>query len=557
MKIATAAVVSVMASSLFATAAPDVIIRGGTIYDGSGKKPFLADLAIAGDKITDIGDLKDLHAATEINALGLAVSPGFINLLSWAGTKLIQDGRSQSDIRQGVTLEVMGEGESMGPLNDVMKKEMRDGQGDIKYPVEWTSLGEFCNWLEDRGVSCNFASFVGAATVRQHELGEINRAPKAEELARMKAQVAKAMEEGAVGVSSALIYAPGVYAKTEELIELARVAAKYDGIYASHMRSEGNRLLEAIDEFVTICRQAKIRGEIYHLKAAGQPNWSKLDAAIEKIERARGTGLRITADMYNYTAGATGLDAMMPPWVQEGGYNQWAERMKDPKNRERLLKEISTPSDEWENFYLASGSPEKILLIGFRNEKLKPLTGKTLAEVAALRGKSPIETAMDLVIEDGSRVDVVYFLMSEENVRKEMRLPWVSFCSDAGSYASEGVFLKASTHPRAYGNFARLLGKYVRDEKVMSLQEAVRRLTSQAAERLKFEQRGRLKQGFFADVVVFDPEKIQDHATFEKPHQYSTGVRDVFVNGKQVLKNGEHTGAKPGRFIPGPGVKRN
>ncbi|MDB6025930.1 MAG: N-acyl-D-amino-acid deacylase [Verrucomicrobiales bacterium] len=543
-------------SQLAAVAEPDVIIRGGTIYDGSGKPAFVADVAMKGDRIVEIGDLKKAHAKTEIDAKGLAVAPGFINMLSWAGMKLIHDGRSQSDIRQGVTLEVMGEGESMGPLSKAMQKELRKGQGDIKFPVEWKTLGEGCEWLEHHGVSCNFASFVGAATVRQHELGEVDRAPTPAELVRMKKLVAQAMEEGAVGVSSALIYAPGVYAKTDELIELARVASKYDGLYASHMRSEGNRFLEAIDELITICREAKLRSEIYHLKAAGQSNWPKLDDAIKKIEDARASGLKISADMYNYTAAATGLDAIMPPWVHEGGFGKWVERMKEPATRARLLKEISTPSNEWENFYLAAGSPENILFVGFKNEKLKPLTGKTLAQVAKMRGTSPIETAMDLVIEDGSRVDAVYFLMSEENVRKELRLPWVSFCSDAGSYAPEGVFLKSSTHPRAYGNFARLLGKYVRDEKIIPLEEAVRRLTSQPAENLKLKDRGALKDGYFADVVVFDPATIQDHATFEKPQQYSTGVVHVFVNGKQVLKNGEHTGAKPGRFIRGPGWKK-
>jgi N-acyl-D-amino-acid deacylase len=534
----------------------DVLIRNGTIYDGSGGKPFAGDVAIRGDKIVGIGNLQHASAKTIIDAHGLAVAPGFINMLSWAGERLVHDGRSQSDIRQGVTLEVMGEGETPGPLNEQMKKAMQADQGDIKYPIEWTTLGECLRWLERRGVSCNFASFVGAATIRQHELGEENRAPTPAELERMKHLVAQAMEEGAMGVSTALIYAPGVYAKTDEITELCKVAAKYDGLYTSHMRSEGNSLLEATDEFMTICREAKIRGEIFHFKAAGQPNWSKLDEAIQKIEKARAEGLKVSANMYLYTAGATGLDAMMPPWVREGGYAKWVERMKVPANRERLVKEISTPSKDWENFFLAAGSPDKIILIGFRSEKLKPFTGKTLGEVAKIRGTSPIETAMDLVIEDGTRVEAVYFLMSEENVKKELRQPWVSFCSDAGSFTPEGIFLKSSTHPRAYGNFARLLGKYVREEKVISLEEAVRRLTSQPAANLKIADRGWLKPGFFADVVVFDPATIQDHATFDKPHQYATGVRHVFVNGIQVLKEGEHTGLKPGRFIRGPGFAR-
>jgi len=367
--------------------------------------------------------------------------------------------------------------------------------------------------------------------------------------------VRQAMEEGALGVASALIYAPGFYAKTDELIALAKVVAPYHGIYISHLRSEGNRLLEAADELLTIARAAGIAAEIYHLKAAGDANWSKLDALIQKIEAARASGLRITADMYTYTAGATGLDAAMPPWVQEGGYNEWARRLKDPAIRERLRSEMSTPTDRWESLYLAAGSPEKVLLVGFKNDKLKPLTGKTLAEVARLRGKSPEETAMDLVVEDGSRVDTVYFLMSEENVRKEIKLPWVSFGSDAGSLAPEGVFLKANSHPRAYGNFARLLGRYVREEKLVPLAEAIRRLTSFPAETLKLDRRGWLKTGYFADVVVFDPAKVRDDATFEKPHQYSSGVVHVIVNGVPVLKDGEHTGAKPGRVVRGPGWK--
>lgn len=535
----------------------DVIIRHGTIYDGSGKKPFVADVAIQNDSIAKIGNLKRDHAKTEIDATGLAVSPGFINMLSWAADSLIYDGRSQSDIRQGVTLEIFGEGESMGPLNDKMKKELVEQQGDVKYDVRWTTLGEFLDYLAQKGVSPNIASFVGATTVRIHEIGYEDRSPTPEELARMKELVRVAMEEGAVGLGSSLIYAPAFYAKTDELIELARVAGKHGGIYTSHLRSEGNRFLEALDELITISREAKIPAEIYHLKAAGKSNWAKLDDAIAKIEKARREGLHITADMYNYTAGATGLDAAMPPWVQEGGLKEWIARLKEPAIRARVKREMDTPTDDWENFYLAAGSPEKIILVGFKNEKLKPLTGKTLAEVAKLRGKSPEETAMDLVIEDESRVGTVYFLMSEENVRKQLKLPWVSFDSDASSLAPEGIFLKSNPHPRAYGNFARLLGKYVRDEKIIPLEEAVRRLTSLPAKNLKLQKRGELKKGFFADVVVLDPNKIQDHATFEKPHQYSTGVQHVFVNGVQVLKNGEHTGAKPGRVVHGPGWKRN
>ncbi len=531
----------------------DVIIRNGMIYDGSGMKPFVADVGIQGDSIAKIGKLKSDHGKTEIDASGLAVSPGFINMLSWAGETLIHDGRSQSDIRQGVTLEIFGEGESMGPLNDAMKKEMVEQQGDLKYDVRWTTLGGYLDHLVARGVSPNVASFVGATTVRVHEIGYADRPPTTEELARMKNLVRIAMEEGALGLGSSLIYAPAFYAKTDELIELAKVAGKHGGIYTSHLRSEGNRFLEALDELITISREAKVPANVYHLKAAGQANWPKLDDAILKIEKARRDGLLITADMYNYTAGATGLDATMPPWVQEGGLKDWIARLKDPAIRERVKREMTTPSDDWENFFLATGSPEKILLIGFKSEKLKPLTGKTLAEVARLRGKSAEDTAMDLVIEDESRVGTVYFLMSEENVRKQLKLPWVAFNSDASSLAPEGVFLNSNPHPRAYGNFSRLLGKYVRDEKIIPLEQAVHRLTAMPAENLKLQKRGSLKKGYFADVVVFDPAKIQDHATFEKPHQYSTGVQHVFVNGVQVLKDGVHTGAKPGRVVRGPG----
>ena len=531
----------------------DLILRHGTIYNGSGRKPFVGDVAVKADQIVAVGNLDAAHGKKEMDVTGLAVAPGFINMLSWATESLLEDGRSQSDLRQGVTLEVMGEGESMGPLNAAMKKDMLDSQGDLKFAVEWTTLGEYLNHLEKRGVSCNVASFVGATTVRIHEIGYADRPPTPAELQRMRALVGQAMEEGALGVGSALIYAPGFYAKTDELIALSQEASKYGGMYISHLRSEANQFLEALDELIQIAREANIAAEIYHLKAAGQSNWPKLDAAIKKVEAARAAGLRITADMYTYTAGATGLDAAMPPWVQEGGYNQWAGRLKDPKIRERVRQEMITPTDKWESLYLAAGSPDKVLLVGFRNDQLKPLTGKTLAEVAQLRGKSPEETAMDLVIEDGSRVGTVYFLMSEENVKKQIQLPWVAFDSDAGSLAPEGAFLKSNPHPRAYGNFARLLGKYARDEQVVPLEEAIRRLTSFPAANLKIKQRGALQPGCFADIVVFDPAKIQDHATYEKPHQYSTGVVHVFVNGAQVLKDGEHTGAKPGRVVRGPG----
>jgi N-acyl-D-amino-acid deacylase len=533
----------------------DLIIRNGTIYDGSGNAPFNGDVAINRDSIAAVGKLDNARGKTEIDAKGLGVAPGFINMLSWATESLIQDGRSQSDIRQGVTLEIMGEGESMGPLNKAMKKEMVDRQADIKYPVKWTTLGQYLDHLVQRGVSCNVASFVGATTVRIHEIGYADRPPSAAELTRMKRLVRQAMEEGALGVGSSLIYAPAFYAKKDELVAMAKVASEHSGMYISHIRSEGTRLLEAADELISISREAKIAAELYHLKAAGQSNWNKLDALIQKIEDARAEGLRITADMYTYTAGQTGLDAAMPPWVQEGGYKAWADRLKHPAIRERVRSEMAGPTDKWENFFVASGSPDKILLVGFKNDKLKPLTGKTLAEVAAMRGKSPEDTAMDLVIEDGSRVSTVYFLMSEENVRKEIALPWVSFGSDAESSAPEGVFLKSNPHPRAYGNFARLLGRYVRDEKIIPMQEAIRRLTLLPAGNLKLARRGALKPGYFADVVVFDAAETRDRATYDRPHQYSTGVRHVFVNGVQVLREGEHTGAKPGRVVRGPGWK--
>ena len=533
----------------------DVVIRGGSILDGSGGPPLTGDVAFRGDSIVAVGRVPG-RGRTEIDARGMAVAPGFINMLSWSTESLLQDGRSQSEIRQGVTLQVFGEGWSMGPLNEAMKRRAVEEQIDIKYDVTWTTLGEYLELLERRGVSCNVASFLGATTVRIHALGYEDRAPTPTELDSMRALVRQAMEEGALGIGSSLIYAPAFYARTEELIELCKAAAPYGGMYISHMRSEGNRLLESVDELIRIAREAGVPAEIYHLKAAGAANWGKLDSVIARVERAREQGLRITADMYTYTAGATGLDAAMPPWVQEGGLPHWRRRLQDPAIRKRVAREIRTPSHDWENLLLAAGSPEKVLLVAFKQDSLKPLTGKSLAEVARLRGKSPEETAMDLVVADDSRVGAVYFLMSEENVRRQVGLPWVAFDSDEGSQAPEGVFLKSNPHPRAYGTFARLLGKYVRDEKAATLPDAVRRLTSFPAENMGLSRRGRLAPGFFADVVVFDPATIQDHATFEKPHQYSTGVRDVFVNGVQVLRNGEHTEAKPGRVVRGRGWKR-
>jgi N-acyl-D-amino-acid deacylase len=542
------------------TAAPryDVVIRNGVIYDGSGAPPTRGDIAIRGDVIAEVaaaGAIAHGAAPVEIDAGGKAVAPGFINMLSWATESLIADGRSQSDIRQGVTLEVFGEGWSMGPLNPAMKKEAVERQDDIKYDIEWTTLGEYLDYLVRRGISPNVASFIGATTVRIHEVGYENRPPDAAELGRMKDLVRAAMREGALGVGSSLIYAPSFYAKTDELVELCKAAGESGGMYISHMRSEANSLLEAVEELITIARDAGVPAEIYHLKAAGEPNWPKMDAVLARVNAARAAGLVITADLYTYPAGATGLDAMMPPWVQEGGFEEWKKRIQDPAIRERVATEMRTPTDEWENLGMLVGSPERILLVAFKNEALKPLTGRSLAAVAKERGKSPEETAMDLVIEDGSRVGAVYFLMSEENIRKQIREPWVSLGSDAESSAPEGVFLKSSTHPRAYGNFARLLGKYVREERVIPLEEAVRRLTSLPATNLKIQRRGLLRAGYFADVVIFDPATVADHATFDKPQQFATGVTDVFVNGAQVLRDGEHTGATPGRVVRGPGYR--
>jgi N-acyl-D-amino-acid deacylase len=534
----------------------DVIVRGGTVYDGSGKVGTIADVAIQADTIAFIGDLSNARGKTEVDARGLAVAPGFINMLSWSTETLLEDGKSQGEIRQGITLEVMGEGESMGPLNEVMKNDMIKSMSDIKYNIDWTSLGEYLESLERRGVSTNVASFVGATTVRIHELNYDNRPPTGEELERMEALVKTAMEEGAMGVGSSLIYAPANYAGTDELIALCKVASPYGGMYITHMRSEGNSIFQAVDETIRIAREANLPAEIYHLKMGGKDNWNKLDSVIAMIDQANHSGLKITTDMYTYTAGATGLDASMPPWVQEGGYQAWSKRLQDTKTRKKVLAEMRTKTNQWENLLLLAGGSDQVLLVGFANDSLKKYTGKTLTEMSKIYGKSPEETAMDLVIRDGSRVGTVYFMMSEDNVKREIQLPYMSFGSDAGSMATEGNFLKSNTHPRAYGNFARLIGKYVRDEKVITLEEAIRKLTSLPAGNLKIKDRGLLQPGFFADLVVFDAAIIQDHATFEKPHQYSTGMVHVFVNGQQVLKDGEHTGAKPGRVVRGPGWKK-
>jgi N-acyl-D-amino-acid deacylase len=531
----------------------DLVLRGGTIYDGSGEPGRVGDIAIAGDSIVAVGDVGTLRAAEELDVSGLAVAPGFINMLSWATESLLEDGLAQSDVRQGVTLEVFGEGESMGPLTDRMKENMARFQGDIRFDVSWTTLGEYLEHLEARGTSVNVASFVGATTVRVHELGYEDRPPTATELGRMQELVRQAMREGALGVGSSLIYAPAFYADTPELVALAEAAAEYGGMYISHMRSEGNALLESVEELIHVARVSGAPAEIYHLKAAGRSNWSKMDSVIARVEAARAEGLRITADMYTYTAGATGLDAAMPPWVQEGGYDAWSGRLRVPEVRRRVMREMSVETDDWENLALAAGSPEQILLVGFKADSLKHLTGRTLAQVAELYGTSWQETAMDLVVKDGSRVSTVYFMMSEENVLKQIALPWVTFDSDAPALSIREPFTFSNPHPRAYGNFARVLGRYVREEGALSLEEAVRKLTALPAENLGLRRRGRLGPGYLADIAIFDAAEVRDHATFEEPHQYATGMVHVLVNGVRVLTDGEHTGATPGRVVRGPG----
>jgi N-acyl-D-amino-acid deacylase len=529
----------------------DLLIVNGTIYDGNGGEPYQADIAVIDDRIVAIGDIAG-SADAVIDAEGYAVAPGFINMLSWATESLVIDGRSQSDIRQGVTLEVFGEGNSEGPINEAMRCDIIEADGFGGADITWTTLGEYLEYLMDRGVSTNVASFIGATTVRKHEIGYEDRAPTADELQRMRALVREAMEEGAVGLGSSLIYAPAFYASTDELVELAKVVGEYDGMYISHLRSEGNRLLEAIDELIQIAREGDVAAEIYHLKMAGRQNWDKFDDVVARVEAAQAEGLEITADIYTYTAGSTGLDAAMPPWVQEGGYEAWRERLMDPQIRAQLLEEMTTATDYWENLWLASGT-EGTLLVGFNNPELRHYTGMTLEEVAAERGTSDANTIIDLVIEDGSRVQVVYFMMSEENVAKGIALPWVSFASDAQSMASEGVFLERSTHPRAYGNFSRVLGKYVREDEVITLPDAIRKLSKLPATNLKIRDRGELAAGYFADIVIFNPSTVSDHATFDAPHQCSTGMEHVIVNGEPVIHYGDHTGALPGQVVRGPG----
>ena len=533
----------------------DTIIRNGMIYDGNGGTPFNGDIAINNDTIAFIGDLSKEAAKNEVDAKGMSVSPGFINMLSWSPVSLIEDGRSQGEIREGVTLEVFGEGESMGPLNAKMKKDMQDDQPLFKYKVDWNTLGEYMQSMEKRGISCNIASYAGATTIRTNVIGEDNRDPTPAELVTMKALVKQAMEEGALGVGTSLIYPPAFFAKTNELIELCKSASAYGGGYISHMRSEGNKLNEAVEELITIAKEANIHGEIYHLKAAGISNWGKMDSVIRRVERARKEGIDIAANMYTYTAGATGMTAAFPPSLQDGGFGKLWKRLQDPAIRAEMKKAMKTNTSDWENLYYGAGSADKVLLLGFRRDSLFKYAGKSLAEVAKMRNTTPEDAAIDLIIQDSSRVEVAYFLMSEENVKKQLALPWVSFGSDAASMSTEGNFLKQSSHPRAYGNFTRVIGHYSRDEKVIPLEKAVQKLAKLAATNLHIQKRGELKMGNYADILVFDPATVNDKATYENPHQYSTGILHVWVNGIQVLKNGEHTNAKPGRFVKGPGYK--
>ena len=522
----------------------DILIKNGQIFDGSGNASYKGDIGIKSDTIAAIGNLQDANGVLEIDAAGLAVSPGFINMLSGANVSLIEDGRSQGDIRQGVTLEVMGEGHSMGPLNNLMKEEMKNNQQNIKYDISWTSLGEYLEFLESKGVSPNIASFVGNGTLRLHTMGYEKRPPTSTELNDMKTLVRQAMEEGAVGLSTSLIYVPSGHASTEEIIDLAKVVAEYDGMYISHIRNEEAKLLEAVQELIIISEEAEVRSEIYHFKASGNSNWTLLDEAISLVEKARNHGLSITTDMYMYNASSTGLNILLPEWAKEGGHNKMMDLIGGKDKRQQMIDEV--------DFYVP---PEKILLVGFKNKNLKKLIGKTLAQVASERNIPPNQAVVDLIFEDDSRIQVVYFSMSEDNIKKKLALPYMSICSDAGSYATEGVFLEQSTHPRAYGSFARLLGKFVREDKIVSLEDAIYKLTTLPASNLKIKKRGALKIGYYADITVFDPMKIKDQATFQEPHQYATGMVHVFVNGTQVLKNGEHTGALPGRVVRGPGWK--
>lgn len=521
----------------------DVIIKNGIVYDGTGSPGVNADVGIEDDRIVKIGDLSEYEASQLIDAEGKAVAPGFINMLSWAASPLLNDGRSMSDIKQGVTLEIFGEGSSLGPVSESSDRP-------------WTTFGGGLDYLVEQGVSTNVGSFVGATTIRIHELGTNDITPDEDQLHQMQELVRDAMREGAMGVGTSLIYPPAFYADTDELVALAEAAAEYDGMYISHMRSEGDKLLEAVDELVTISVEAGIDAEIFHLKAAGKRNWHKLDLVLERLDSLQNAGHNVTANMYNYPAASTGLAATVPPWVREGSFSDFIERIQDPEVRERVLTEMNSPETEWENFLQLAGDPDNILLLSFNADELKKYVGKTLGEVAEERGTDPANTALDLFTINGSNIQCVFFLMSEENVRRQIQLPYMTFGSDARSVAAEGDVLESSTHPRTYGNFARLLGKYVRDEKLIPLEEAIHRLTGMPAERLKIENRGRLEPGYYADVVIFDPEEVNDKSTYVEPHQYSVGVHHVLVNGVQVLNEGEHTGETPGRFVKGPGYGR-
>lgn len=557
MKTLTIMLISILLVACAAEPPPteyDLVITSGMVYDGSGDPPKELDVAVNGDRIAALMPPgEELSAQRIVDAEGQAVAPGFINVLSWATESLIEDGRGLSDTHQGVTLEIFGEGWTMGPLNDTMKEQARERQTQIRYPIEWTTLGEYLEWLVQRGVTPNVASFVGATTIRIHELGQEDTQPTEEQIGRMQELVREAMREGALGVGSSLIYPPAFYAETEELIALAQAAAEFGGGYITHMRSEANSIHDALDETIAIGRATGQRTEVYHLKAAGQENWPKMAEVIERLEQARAEGLDIGANMYAYTAGATGLTAVLPPWASDGGFEVLIERLRDPETRQQIIEEMRAPAEDWENLLQLAGGAERVLLIGFAEESLKPLIGKTLAEVAKMRDESPEETAIDLILEEGRRVGTAYFLMSEENVELGLSQPWVALGSDAHSAAPEGVFLETASHPRAYGNFARFLGRYVRDGELVPLAEAIRRLTRMPAETWQLTDRGCLDPGCYADIVVFDPDTIIDHATYAEPQQLATGVDHVFVNGVQVLADGEHTGATPGRVVRGPG----
>lgn len=517
----------------------DTIIRNGTIYDGKGGKPYQADIAIQNDTIAAIGDLKDAKGRKEIDAHGLAVAPGFINMLSWADKDLLKDGRSMSDIKQGVTLEIFGEGWSPGPIKRNSK---------VKVDSLWTTLDGYYKWLMRKGVTPNVASFVGHTAVRTYVLNQDNRKPNAAELAQMKGLVEQAMKEGALGLGTSLIYAPANYATTEELIELSKVAAKYGGMYTTHLRSEGDFIYRALNETFRISKEANIPAEIYHIKLSIARNWTKVDTMIAKIDSARQAGLKITANQYPYTGSGTGLTSRLPTWVQEGGGKEMRKKLRNPAIRKKVIYEMQN------GIPYKNSDPEYVMIMGFRLDSLNKLyRGKRLDEIARLHGKNADETVVDLVVRDKSRIETFYFLMSEDNIKKFMKLPYVSFGSDAGSQAVRPDSADVGAHPRTYGTFARVLGKYVHDEKVITLEEAIRRLTHLPATNLKLKSRGQLKPGYYADLAIFDPNTIHDRATFENPHRYAVGMVHVFVNGQQVLSNGEHTGAKPGRVVRGAG----